>query len=629
MRPYSIIMSQGGELFGITYRKGEVIFNQGDPGDTMFIIQSGAVEISRSQNSQKSVLALLEKGDFFGEMALIDRHPRAAAATAISHSRLLPLTRLSLMERIRHDPGVVIHLLKTLCERINNTNRMIREMVDGDESLRILLEDRYEGPGKLRGPDSAASEEQRPGEAAHAGDSAHLMSPAMDFSTNLDLCTKVDKGDYVFHKDDPGDCMFIILEGGVEISVGSGSDKHALANLLPGDFFGETALITDRPRTADAVAADNALLLVIKKKEFLDRIKAEPELALYLLQGLIIRLRRMLSVLADPGKSLSSILKTFLPPLKKRSRVKTAVVSLSTCGGCSAVLLEDQDELMRLLDNADISYCPMLIDAEGIGEVDVALVDGIVRVKEDEEKLIEARHKSRYLISWGTCASYGGIPAQANQYELEDLLEESYGNTQDTFAYYLSGSGGIGQKTYQEQEHELRLLRRARKLDDFVKVDYYLPGCPPDAGLLNQLIRELKGEGQFAKPKPIVCAECSRKHQKIPVDYFWVSPRSDWDLDQCFTSKGSVCLGFMTKGGCGAVCPQGGLPCWGCRGPSESVFRKMDEGHSFDEFMLSSLISRHSGLEDQIKSVIKIFRKHANSSLKFNRYITNTLSRHR
>ncbi|HMK49406.1 MAG TPA: cyclic nucleotide-binding domain-containing protein, partial [Thermodesulfovibrionales bacterium] len=517
---------------------------------------------------------------------------------------------------------------KTLCKRIDNTNRMITEMVDNDESLRTLLDDRQASYKKESTGDtsSVAGTEFEDPAGSHAIPSAQTT---MNFCISPDFCVRIEGGEHVFHQGDPGDCMFIILEGSLEISTGSGIERHILAHLGPGEFFGETAIITDQPRTADAVAADDVLLLLIKKQEFLDRIKAEPELALHLLQGLIIRLRAMLSVLANPDKSLSSILRTFQPPLKKRSRVKAAVVSLSTCGGCSAVLLESQDELLRLLDNVIISYCPMLIDAEEIGDVDIALVDGIVRVREDEEKLIEARHKSRYLISWGTCASYGGIPAQANQYELEDLLEESYGNTQDTFAYYLSGSSGIGRRTYQEQEQELRLLRRARKLDDFVKVDYYLPGCPPDTGLLNQLVGELKGGGQPAKLKPIVCAECSRKNRKMPVEYFWVSPKSDWELDLCFTSRGSVCLGFMTKGGCGAVCPQGGLPCWGCRGPSESVFKKMDEGLSFDEFMLSSLTSRHKGLEEQIRSVMKIFRKQANSSLKFNRYITNTLSRHR
>jgi CRP-like cAMP-binding protein len=62
-------MSQGEDLFGITYDKGEVIFQQGTPGDTMYIIQSGAVEISQLQGDRKKVLALLERGDFFGEMA--------------------------------------------------------------------------------------------------------------------------------------------------------------------------------------------------------------------------------------------------------------------------------------------------------------------------------------------------------------------------------------------------------------------------------------------------------------------------------------------------------------------------------------------------------------------------------
>ena len=53
----------------------------------------------------------------------------------------------------------------------------------------------------------------------------------------------------------------------------------------------------------------------------------------------------------------------------------------------------------------------------------------------------------------------------------------------------------------------------------------------------------------------------------------------------------------------------------------------MEEGNSFDDFMLNSLVSRHKQLEEQIRSVMRIFRKHANSSLKFNRYITNNVPR--
>ncbi|HMK49628.1 MAG TPA: cyclic nucleotide-binding domain-containing protein, partial [Thermodesulfovibrionales bacterium] len=205
-------MSPGGELFGVTYRKGEVIFNQGEPGDTMFIIQSGAVEISRFENSHKSVLALLEKGDFFGEMALIDKHPRAATAMAISQSRLIPLTRTSLLERIRHDPGVVIHLLKTLCKRIDNTNRMITEMVDNDESLRTLLDDRQASYKKESTGDtpSVAGTEFEDAAGSHA---TALAQTTMNFDISPDFCVRIEGGEHVFHQGDPGDCMFIILEG--------------------------------------------------------------------------------------------------------------------------------------------------------------------------------------------------------------------------------------------------------------------------------------------------------------------------------------------------------------------------------------------------------------------------------
>jgi F420-non-reducing hydrogenase small subunit len=421
--------------------------------------------------------------------------------------------------------------------------------------------------------------------------------------------------------------MYIIAEGEVEISQGEDVEKYVLATLGPGEFFGEMSLITNQPRIADATTVKQSLILPIKNDEFVSRIKADPELAIYILQGLIIRLRIMLSALSDPKKSMDIMLRNIVPPFRKRSPVRIAIISLSTCGGCSAVLLENPDELAKLLEKVNISYCPMLIDSEEIGEVDIAIVDGTVRVKEDEEKLIEARHKSKYLVAWGTCATFGGIPAFANEYELEDLIHESYGEAKDTFSYYLSGTRGIDWSTYQKQENELKLMRRARKADDFVQINYYLPGCPPNVGLLSNLVDELRGEGQTEKTKAIVCAECSRKTLKTNIDYFWVYPKPEWDITHCLTSCGSICMGFITKGGCGASCPQGGLPCWGCRGPSETAFKKIDEGSSYEEVMLQSLISRHRQAEEQIKTVMKIYRKQCNSSLKFNRYFPNDRSR--
>ncbi|MEW6570394.1 MAG: cyclic nucleotide-binding domain-containing protein [Nitrospirota bacterium] len=616
----------------MTFDRGETIFSQGEPGDTMFLIQSGAVEISQFRNGQKTVLALLEYGDFFGEMALIDKHPRSATATAITRCCLLPFTRTSLMDRIRYDPGVVIHLLTTLTQRIAYTNRFLKTMFESDEDLRLALQDMQEGYAVAMqtpedGNDTSAARGSAFETPVSTPASSEELRPLMDYRINREECVRFDTGDFICLEGEPGDSMFIIADGEVEISQGSGDDRFILARLYPGDFFGEMAIITDQPRTANAVSTRPSLLLPLQKDDFLVRIKTEPELALYILQGMIIRLRTMLTAVSDPKKTLSVAARNLFPPFTKRRRIRTSLVSLSTCGGCSAILLENQEELIRLLEKVKISYCPMLIDREEISEADVAIVDGVIRVKEDEEKVVEARNKSRYLIAWGTCAVFGGIPAFANHYELEDLIEESYGEAKDPFSYYLSGSRGIDWRTYQENHKELKLMRKAGKIDDFVCVDYYLPGCPPNVSLLNELVSELTGGKIKLKPRPIVCTECSRKHLKTAVKHIWVSPRPEWEAAHCFTSRGSICMGFVTKGGCGAICPRAGLACWGCRGPSEAALKRMEGGDSFEDYMVSSFLSRNPGMEDEIKSVLRIFRKHGSNSLKFSQNFIKHLSR--
>jgi F420-non-reducing hydrogenase small subunit len=429
-------------------------------------------------------------------------------------------------------------------------------------------------------------------------------------------------GQRIYDQGDAADEMYIILDGVIEYGAGSGEDRYVLFRLRPGDYFGETELLIDRPRTGSATAVERTQLMPIPRAQFLERIGEQPELTLFFLQSLSVRMQNLGAILANPRTSIAAIRQNWRPLMTKAERVKVALVSLSTCAGCSAVFL-DPDILGEVSEAAEIVYCPMLIDRDHFEETDVALVDGAVRLKEDEEKLEEARAKSRFVVAWGTCASFGGVPAHANQYELEDLIKETYGHAYDTYAYYLSGASGVEGATYQEEG--VSLLRKAYAVDDVVRVDYYVPGCPPVPGSLLQLLAELTGQ-HLKGAKPIVCAECGRRPAKRAVESLDAFPQED-ETGTCFHSLGVLCLGLMTKGGCAAVCTRNGLPCWGCRGPAQVTLKKMAAGESFEEVVIGRLVKRCRMEEGQLKPAVKLLRKRGHGLFDFERNFMSSLAR--
>lgn len=614
-------MGREEDLYGIVFEPGAVIFRQGEPGDTMYLIQSGAVEYSYKQGETETVLTVLGKGDFIGEMALFGQRRRPATAIAARRSRLLSLTRASLLEEVQRDPGVAFHLLRGLHLRIQDADRQIQQAVKNDEALRRALAGREE----------TAPLQEAVGAQQQDGIDQVTDEPASISIDELATVWDVEResiplrpGQILYNEGDPADAMYVIIDGSVEIASGAGADRYVMFVFHPGDFFGEAEIITDRPRAFSATAVGGTQVMPIPREEFFERVQAHPEVALFMLRALSVRLQNLGTVLADPAASVDAVQQNWRPLLAGQERIKFAMISLSTCAGCSAVFL-DQEGLDRVLEVADLVYCPMLIDQAHLPEVDVALIEGVVRLQEDVEVLREARRKSQLVIGWGTCACHGGIPAHANRYELEDLIQETYGHTYDAYAYYLSGTSGVEQTTYQEEG--VSLLRKAYKLDDFVRVDYYVPGCPPIPELLLQLHAELTGQS-LKGAKAIVCAECSRKPTKTAVTSLEAFPRTD-DRDTCFHSQGVLCAGFVTKGGCGAVCTRNGLPCWGCRGPAKTALRPMAEGESYEEVVIGRLVRRCGLEETQLRPLVKLLRKQGHNLFDFEQSFISSLSRTR
>lgn len=108
--------------------RGEIVFQQGDPGDALFGVISGKVLISgRGRDGKEVSLNIMEPGALFGEIALFDGEPRTANATAAKNSVLLVIQRRHFKALLQREPALAIHLLQLLCKRIRWTSELVEE----------------------------------------------------------------------------------------------------------------------------------------------------------------------------------------------------------------------------------------------------------------------------------------------------------------------------------------------------------------------------------------------------------------------------------------------------------------------------------------------------------------------
>ena len=127
------------DIFAMTYHDGDVIFEEGDEGNEMYFVEDGRVRIVGSYKLTKKVLAIYEKGDFFGEMVLFGGKTRSATAVAVGMTRILPVTRETLASQIQSRPEIAMALLETLSNRIRNDGQTIGKLADHNKELRKRL----------------------------------------------------------------------------------------------------------------------------------------------------------------------------------------------------------------------------------------------------------------------------------------------------------------------------------------------------------------------------------------------------------------------------------------------------------------------------------------------------------
>jgi NAD-reducing hydrogenase small subunit len=160
------------------------------------------------------------------------------------------------------------------------------------------------------------------------------------------------------------------------------------------------------------------------------------------------------------------------------SKVRLATVWMDGCSGCHMSFLDLDERLLELADKVELVYSPLVDRKEFPADVDVTLVEGAVSSEEDLERLHKIRAHTKLLVSLGDCAVMANVPSMRNPFPVEKVLERAYVENATLHQ-------GIPSEVIP------RLLAKVIPVHEAVKVDLFVPGCPPHRDLIYHVLTEL------------------------------------------------------------------------------------------------------------------------------------------
>lgn len=273
--------------------------------------------------------------------------------------------------------------------------------------------------------------------------------------------------------------------------------------------------------------------------------------------------------------------------MKQNKKLKFGFYWAASCGGCEIAVLDLNERILDVLNLADIVLWPVATDfkyhdVENYPDeyVDVCFFNGSVRNSEQEYLAKLLRQKSKILVAFGSCAHHGCIPGLANLHNRQIIFQTVYRETKST----NNPQNKLPQNNLSLNGLTLTLpefFDEVKPLDRVVKVDYYLPGCPPPVPIIANAIDaiaqgQLPDKGAVLSPAKALCDECVRNtnsNKKMPDIKRVYEIHADPKV--CFLEQGIICMGPATRSGCQTRCINGNWPCTGCMGPTPEV---IDQG---------------------------------------------------
>lgn len=211
-----------------------------------------------------------------------------------------------------------------------------------------------------------------------------------------------------------------------------------------------------------------------------------------------------------------------------RTPARVVFIGLASCFGCQINITNDESHLLDVLGQIDMRYWQLTSSEPMPEDFDVAVIEGAVTTEEAASTLEKVRERARVVITIGACAATAGIPGMASEGFLTRPVQV-YG---------------------QDVPEACGTMVAPRPVKAVITVDYEVPCCPIDPAAFVDVLQGVLYGSNKLRLSSTLCGECKRNERG------------------CFYGRETLCLGLVTRSGCGAKCPNLGRPCNGCAGLS-------------------------------------------------------------
>lgn len=241
-------------------------------------------------------------------------------------------------------------------------------------------------------------------------------------------------------------------------------------------------------------------------------------------------------------------------------KLRVGIYGITGCMGCQLNILY-QKELLDILEAVDLKAFPVGKQNNIHKNLDIVFLEGVVVDEKDLEELKEIRANTKMLVAIGACATDGCVPAIKN----------------------FMNNKNLDPSVFEEDEFKKYKGLNPMPIDEYVKVDHYIYGCPMDKAEFLKFIKQTLLGKEFKVYQKPICHECNLRERG------------------CLLESGVECLGPVTFGNCSVMCPQENYPCVGCRGPYddanfEAYFKLLEEKGIPKETIFAHL-SRFAGVK--------------------------------